>query len=895
MNVLAGWTHPSAVNRLSSQLTARLNWLFSQALVREGLPDAWRIRINDRSVEGVFSLEDLPKVQSEHPDTRVRIRHAEHSFDSASAAWLPVITSAQALRFLQFLFLIICGAAGCYVAAHIFKGNEGNTATRILLAAIVGVASSLYFRAALQYLVGRFVWLLHLFGEHTKAFFSGAALGGTCGIFAGLYLWDFAAGVPAGLAIASLMGLAGGLLTAAALGQAHHERCVERRGGNHASVPVSPAPILLPQIDRFWTSAFKSRPLIVAVFVTLLTAQIPRHVTGTDSDASFSSVLNYAHQKNWQFGSDIVYTYGPLGFLTSHHYSTVAPRWQMATKTALAFVVALGACLVAWRLPLLWKWLLIGVFIFFSGAIQMPGNPYAATDFSMYAGLLCWAAFSAVESLPRLAACCLVLVALAVLGTLVKISFIVPSVLGVATIACGLALRGHRRLGFMMPIAYGVGVILCWLGAGQHLSNLGLFLTRGFEVSRGYHDAMCFQIKSVVSTSIAAGLVALSTLVYPLLVALGVFGGKIVWHRLLSWAWFCCLFFALWKYGMIQSGQAHLQVYTGFLAILSLVMLVPAEPDGKPVPWARALSLIALFMSVVLLDTTFYRGFTSFHFLEPFNLLPWNVQCLLKPTDYFSVKTTYPPLPRTRALVGQATVDVFGNAQANAILNGLNYHPRPVFQSMVAYNAALIEMNERFYFCKDAPEFVLLLLEPIYGNLPALADSMVLRDILINYNLVETEEPFLILKSRGRATPQLALVRDGRARPGEEISIPSEGDAALWMEIEMEPSLAGKIRRFFYKSPLTVLWVWPDANRERFGKFRAPWPMLSAGFVASPLILGNQDVKDLYAGSRVVRPTAYAIKIPSGTERFWKETFRFRIYKIRNRFGQSTPSSVQSE
>jgi hypothetical protein len=55
-------------------------------------------------------------------------------------------------------------------------------------------------------------------------------------------------------------------------------------------------------------------PLVAAFLLTFLITRIPREVVNTGLDAAWGYVLNFAHQKHLQFGTDIVYTYGPLGF-----------------------------------------------------------------------------------------------------------------------------------------------------------------------------------------------------------------------------------------------------------------------------------------------------------------------------------------------------------------------------------------------------------------------------------------------------------------------------------------------------------------------------------------------------------------------------------------------------
>src|SRR5205085_7179746 len=49
----------------------------------------------------------------------------------------------------------------------------------------------------------------------------------------------------------------------------------------------------------------------------------------------------------------------------------------------------------------------------------------------------------------------------------------------------------------------------------------------------------------------------------------------------------------------------------------------------------------------------------------------------------------------------EGTVDVYGNWQSVAIAHGLDYRPRPVFQSYIAYDAALATMNADHL--RDAP------------------------------------------------------------------------------------------------------------------------------------------------------------------------------------------------
>ncbi len=60
--------------------------------------------------------------------------------------------------------------------------------------------------------------------------------------------------------------------------------------------------------------------------------------------------------------------------------------------------------------------------------------------------------------------------------------------------------------------------------------------------------------------------------------------------------------------------------------------------------------------------------------------------------------------------------------------------------------------------------------------------------------------------------------------------------------------------------------------------------MLVAGFLASPLVLNNEDVLKLYQSEEANRPGAYSFELLPGEEHWWQEQVRFRLYKIENQF-----------
>src|SRR5438045_886585 len=147
--------------------------------------------------------------------------------------------------------------------------------------------------------------------------------------------------------------------------------------------------------DRRWLRIARHlAPVVMALVVSLVCLTTPRVPVTTDRESSWGAALSYAHEKGLQFGSQIVFTYGPLGFLTIPYFCSHAAAARLATDFTLCFGIMMGVCLLAWQLGVFWRWLLLGLFIFFSANLELK------LDLLVYFGLVCWALLCFVGSGP---------------------------------------------------------------------------------------------------------------------------------------------------------------------------------------------------------------------------------------------------------------------------------------------------------------------------------------------------------------------------------------------------------------------------------------------------------------------------------------------------------------
>jgi len=645
-----------------------------------------------------------------------------------------------------------------------------------------------------------------------------------------------------------------------------------------------------------WNWALSRLPaLAVWLVVTLTLLTIPEAPPKNDVDGSLTGALSYAHQQGLQFGKDLIYTCGPLAFLTFPLFSPYAAGLRMGVDAAFSAIVAAGLCLLAWRLRRFGRFVLIGTCLWVTANIERP------MDVMVDVGLLCWGLLCFLDTGSRLSLAVVAFTSLGAFVSLSKVSFFYEACLGIAIIGGALLLRGHRRLAVGMVGGFGAGILLEWVLSGQQLKHLARFVITWPEMIRGYGEALSWEGVPLIHHS---GMLVASALMVLVAVQTSTAFKRgdlcVVGLRGLALVWVSFLVFAAWKHAYMRGDTFHVAYFLGFapLVVLALESLDTGRDervaDARPFAgfWTRwfrgGLALVCYLVPLVLLQQFTFEN-CSVSLQQPIRVFAYHVRSLLAPGEYrrqmmeqLELNRREAQLPEFRQIIGQASVDFFGQKQEYVLFNDLNYHPRPVLQSYAACTARLAQFNEDFYLSKQAPEYVIFQFWPMDRKFPPLEDGRVLRDLLINYGFVAARPDMILLKSKSGEAPRLRLVREGSVARGQAIDLRNYGAANLWMEIELKPTWLGRVRKFLYQPPTVRIAAWGDPARKLICRQRAPAPMLAAGFVASPLLRRNEDVQDFLTGKGVTRPAAYSLELLSDQQRFWQEAIHYRIYQIEN-------------
>ena len=265
------------------------------------------------------------------------------------------------------------------------------------------------------------------------------------------------------------------------------------------------------------------------------------------------------------------------------------------------------------------------------------------------------------------------------------------------------------------------------------------------------------------------------------------------------------------------------------------------------------------------------------------------VQIVLHPSDIDRVHAASMaqirgewPLP---AMAG--TVDMYPPNQAVIFAYGLSYRPRPVFQSCSAYTAALENLNRRYVAGPGSPENILFGIAPIDWRFPALEDGLSWPELLTRYAPAGSTPQFLILKKR-RVPLEYALEPLSEYQVGwdQTVTLQLPSDDPIWAEIDVRPTLEGRLMTIVYKPDLMVL-----ALQTKDGHIHVCHlipGMARCGFLLSPVIRTRQQFGLLYSdaglGQFQGQTVAKIMLIGVGKHRHpqgYEDQFTLRLYRLK--------------
>jgi hypothetical protein len=628
------------------------------------------------------------------------------------------------------------------------------------------------------------------------------------------------------------------------------------------------------------------RWIFAFVYIWFCVVKLPATSLRDSVPQSWEAVLSYAAAHHLKWGRDIVFTFGPLGFLTSDYYwgNFFWPIVVWAAGFALALAAALVPLLArvpkAIRLPVYAALPLLTV----PACSNLGFDSFHFLAITLL-GILCLPGER--PGVLRLTTTGLVFAVL----SLIKFTFCIYSVFAVLAIATANGKAWRNTAILIGSSVLSLAGICSW--SGQSLWNVFLYVASSTEMAAGYSAAMGLapnQWDSIIGIALLICLLAL---------VLTTWLGSANWRERTDRAAIVCAgIFLAWKEGFVRA-DVHVVVflvYSFFLGALLPALFGFDWVAEELNEWENILS--ARVGNVLLRRRARALTFGCLFFsLTPFALFNGDFKAavqrglLAKTSDTFSAfirPATYrldlerqlesmrdkAELPKIRALVGGDAIGALNLDQDAAILNGLNYKPHPVFQNSSAYTPALQRLNAEFFKSKP-PQYLLWRTGSIDGRFPTLDDGEVLLTVLTSYSPVTNENGFLLWKCKAAAEKPYSLANKHEVSVSlnQWVMLPRE---PTWLQIECEQTLFGAVQSFFSRCSETRLEVQLDNGGTR--SYRLLPGNARYGFVVSPFLYNHDQLLAANANTNSLRIVSARVHVAN--ERAVAPSIRFVTHTI---------------
>lgn len=613
-------------------------------------------------------------------------------------------------------------------------------------------------------------------------------------------------------------------------------------------------------------------PLLpAALLLTSLAIFVPvaPDMPSGELDPSWVFGINQAVAQGLSFGRDIIFTFGPYAAVYTKVFHPDTDHLMLAGGLMLAVCFHLAAVrcfrIAHSQLALLLLILIMATLgyakdaMYFFYALMVGSWLIAAAAVRPWEGprTAVWYAELALLHAPF------------ALLPLIKLSAL--SACAAVTALSMLQLAIHRQwlsMGVIL-LSQVTTIMLLWLAAGQSLGDLPSFFLNAIPIFTGYTEAMATFGNSWEILLYLAAAAAIVGALYRGMRAEP--AARLIWLLM-----FLAILFLALKAGFVRhDGHALLSGKILLLAAVLGCMIAPGR--------GTAAALILSVFAWMKIDAGYIRTGTD-------QLLSSLVSTYSTAGDGLRMRWSEPDELERRYAARLAelrlqggikpltgTTDIYSHDQAYLLASENRWSPRPVFQSYSAYTASLLELNRVHLEGKNAPDNILLRLQPIDYRLPALEDGASWPVMLARYEPVGMNGRYLhLIKRRTReAVPAIPeTVTTISASIGSEAELPAH-DGVVMARIDLYPTLPGRLWTTMFKTapPQLELRLRDGSTR----RFRLVAGMSGSPFVVSPFVGTAEEFGLLYAGAGALdhnRVRSVTVRMPEGS---WAWQDRFDI------------------
>jgi hypothetical protein len=228
--------------------------------------------------------------------------------------------------------------------------------------------------------------------------------------------------------------------------------------------------------------------------------------------------------------------------------------------------------------------------------------------------------------------------------------------------------------------------------------------------------------------------------------------------------------------------------------------------------------------------------------------------------------------------IGTESIGIFPWEAAYAAANKLTYAPFPVFQAYSAYTPYLDSLNAHYINdSRRAPHFILMEWKAIDGRHPLVDVPAMWLSMYRWYDVQDGREGLLLLRRRARERfRQLSFIEAKEFSRGDTIPIPSS-DNPIVVKIFLKHTLLGHLGRVLYKVPEVAIELFSASQLQ--SAFRVIPGTLQDGVWINHLPLGLEEMRSLMEAG-FIRRKIDKIKLSGEGLRYYQDRIRVEYYII---------------
>lgn len=548
----------------------------------------------------------------------------------------------------------------------------------------------------------------------------------------------------------------------------------------------------------------------------------------------FSGIYAYNAMNKWGYtwGNDIIFTYGPLGFLSNCMNVGNNVAWFMFfwILCSLGVAYVLNKIFISEKFSKKIFFLSMGLLI--CGRISLEGGwaqyyiCYIAILFMMYSKAYSSKAYIFTNILFCISFYIKTSSALMIFSSMVL--FCIGEIFNRS--------EGKKEV-IICTILAPIEVLLSYLIIYNHsLTGLIKYIKGCIEEASGYNYAMSMNISD------AYGIWVVVVLVCYIIAMLFLFEKNNMDNFTILFIFLGPMYFC-YKHGFVRSDHYFI-AFSGLLILLSqIVLFINYDIIPELVGMRKKVFVSSIIFPFLIGGAFAGRGISdAFLMMRNYNIsLPAKIQGV----THQDMRASYQLPSEMLYRIGTDTVTIYSWEISYAAFNEINYVPMPGgIQPYNMYTKYLDGMTSDFFENNNAPQWIVLSLETIDNRWPMLECPQTWFSIMNNYHVNYCENGVVLLKNNGISNePELTFLRKDTVSESKIINL----DGAGYICIDASLNTIGKLVNLFWKIPEVDMTVkYKDGHEE---KHRVLLECLSGGVYVKSVAYNEDSFVNIVNGN----------------------------------------------